>query len=634
MQNGKTEFTSSFEKGANLEIKIADIYSQLGSSIVKTNLRIAGQQLDVYAELPSADGFYTKVGIDCKNYESRIGVNEINKSAQKLALLRQSGAIDIPLIVSTSGFTAEASSAASALGVKTTTLKELSNKIADFTIYLKRSISKYESTEFFKKDLYCRLNCTNESGQDNGYIDDYTRKWFEDDGNFLTILGDYGTGKTIFAERLFWELAKAYLNDPVNNRIPVYIPLKKYRKEINIRSLITDLLLHEYLVKIKDYSVFKSLNEQGRLVIILDAFDEMAAGAEESEVISNFREIKSLLCEKTQIILTCRTHFFKDQNQIHKMHEGTPLYQEVDNQKYEFKLCFLSPFTKNDVVDLVYKYDVENAEQYIKTIENTYNLSELSRHPILLDMILRTVPDALTKSELITPADLYTTYTGFWLERDDWRTKMTHDQREFFMKELAFYFQLNGITEMHFSGLPKYIRQKFPGLKTFKELDYFEADVRTCTFLTRDPVGNYSFVHRSFCEYFTSLRAFEYFKVLKWPVRYWRGRYLPTNWITNETARFTIDLIRKNNTLGKLLSYLYTSKLDGTFVLNILTLFKYSTFKAHQELFDIIFWEFKQGHLQGLDYRREIESLATTFHSDRWESIEFKRKEYLKAIKR
>ena len=186
-----------------LELQIADIYQQLGAITVRTNLRLAGQQLDVYAELTTADGFLTRVGIDCKNYASPVGVNETNKSAQKLSLLRQTGRIDIGVLVSTAGFTAEASSAADELGVKTRTFADLLRQVADFTTYLTKAIAKYEQTEIYQKGLYRKLRCLSESGEDLGMVDDHVPQWLASGGRFLTLLGDYGTGKTTFAERLF-----------------------------------------------------------------------------------------------------------------------------------------------------------------------------------------------------------------------------------------------------------------------------------------------------------------------------------------------------------------------------------------------------------------------------------------------
>ena len=356
----------------------------------------------------------------------------------------------------------------------------------------------------------------------------------------------------------------------------------------------------------------------------------MASGADEAEIISNFREIKSLVCENSKILLTCRTHFFKDQNQLNQLHKGTELYQEIDSDKKKFTLSFLLPFKDHDIEKLVKKYAPEKASTYIDSINNIYNLKELAKHPILLDMILSTVPEALAGGKFITPSDLYQTYTRFWLDRDDWRTRMSHDQREFFMKELAFFFQFNGITEVHFKKLPKYIRQKFPGLKTFREMDFFEADVRTCTFLVRDPLGNYSFVHRSFGEYFAALCAVENIKSLQWPKKLWKGKAnSPVSWITPETAQFSIELLDNISSFEKIYSYFQGIEIDGVLTIILLTIYSHSKNPSHKMIFDRLYKMNTERKLGGIAFRNEIITLAKTHHTKRWRSVEKRFSRYL-----
>lgn len=615
-----------------MELRVADIYRQLGAQKVETNLRLSGQQLDVYVELPSPDGLVSKIGIDCKNYAANVGVNEVNASAQKLAHLRQTTDIDIPVLLAAIGFTPEARVAAQALAVKTVILADLARQVADFTDYLTTEVRRYKATDIFNRGLYRTLGCESESGRVFGPIDRFLRSSFSSGKNFVTILGDYGTGKTTFAGRLFYESALAHLARPLKERIPLLVPLKRYRKAVNIRGLLIDLLLHEYRVRIRDYGVFRSLNEAGRLLIILDAFDEMATGADEAEIISNFREIRSLQCKRAQVVLTCRTHFFKDQGQLKKVHCGTTLYEELQSEDKTWTLCFLQPFTKDDVVAVVRAYSPDNAENYLDTIERTYNLRELCRHPILLDMILKTVPDVLLRQQLMTPSDLYRTYTCYWLDRDDWRSKMTHDQREFFMNELAFYFQCNGVTEIHFRNLPRHIRRHFPGLRSMRDLDYFEADVRTCSFLVRDQSGNYSFSHRSFSEYFAARCAVDHMLAEKWPEETWRGKPRnPDCWVTPETARFAIEILGDSG-LRRMVDIASETD-DGPLLLNTLAIYRHAAPRTREVLFDVAHWRAEHGLVDRMEFKKTIAGIARQYHGRGWADIERVYEEWLKKKK-
>ncbi len=620
--SGDPNYGSTYEKGVVLEQRVAAAYRLLGADPVLMNLRLVGHQLDVYVEVLGADGFPTRIGIECKNYDKSVGVNEVSAAAQKLHHLRQSGKIDLPVIVSANRFTPEALSAAQALGVKTITLADLLRRVEDFSGYLSKSAQDYEASKIYSKSLYRQLRCNSESGKDLGFIDEYVPAFFAKGGRFLTILGDYGTGKTTFAQRLLWASSKAYLADPLANRIPVFVPLKRYRKEVNIRSLIMDLLLHDYGIRIKDYTTFKALNEQGRLLLILDAFDEMATGAEEGEIISNFRELRSLVLERSLVILTCRTHFFKDQDQLKKVHSGTSLYRELEEGDKPYELCSLLSFSEEDVIALVHKYEPSRATEYLSVIDSTYNLKELSRHPILLDMIMTTVPEVLKGSTLVTPSDLYSTYTGFWLDRDDWRTRMTHDQREFFMKELALHFLFNSISEIWFRDLPKHIKQKFPGLRTFRDLDYFEADIRTCTFLVRDPRGYYSFVHRSFAEYFAAKCILDHLLAGRWPDYLWKGRgHGVTGWITPEASRFIIDLVDKKQSFDFLTGLFFRPHLVGSLLVIILAIYRHSTQPEHRYLFDVAYALYHDKMLAGVDFRGQIADMAEKLHTQHWRQV-------------
>ena len=68
-------YGSSYEKGVALEQRVATAYRLLGANPVQTNIRLAGHQLDLYVEILGADGFSTRIGIECKNYSRSLGTS-------------------------------------------------------------------------------------------------------------------------------------------------------------------------------------------------------------------------------------------------------------------------------------------------------------------------------------------------------------------------------------------------------------------------------------------------------------------------------------------------------------------------------------------------------------------------------
>jgi RNA polymerase sigma-70 factor, ECF subfamily len=114
----------------------------------------------------------------------------------------------------------------------------------------------------------------------------------------------------------------------------------------------------------------------------------------------------------------------------------------------------------------------------------------------------------LVRSDLPAKGDLnlyklYSDYTDQWINKQSRRRGaiMSAAQRRRFVEKLAATLLVEGLTRLHFSRLYEVARE-FSGYGDATRLDYFDADARTCTFLTRDGKGNYGFRHRSFFEYF------------------------------------------------------------------------------------------------------------------------------------
>jgi formylglycine-generating enzyme required for sulfatase activity len=102
-------------------------------------------------------------------------------------------------------------------------------------------------------------------------------------------------------------------------------------------------------------------------------------------------------------------------------------------------------------------------------------------------------------------AQLYQVYTDLWLKRDEekGRTLITRTDKRLFMQELALEMLRREELSIHYSQLPERVRAHFRLAKA-AEIDYFEHDIRTCSFLNRGGEGNYYFVHKSLGEFFVA----------------------------------------------------------------------------------------------------------------------------------
>ncbi len=454
-------------------------------------------ELSIYCENIFLDN-KTRIGfLAYKN----ISENDAFESAMILSKLKEKGNIDIGFLLTDAPISLGIKAILEAKQIQTVTIQDLLLDISDFSSSLKSYIGDYEEKEIFEKDLYIPLEIENEEHESLELIDDYLFSWLYENAEIqLTILGDYGTGKTTIAERFSYLLAKKYLEDPTRNRIPILIKLGDYRKTIRIESLITDLFVNKR-DEVISYSSFEAVNRAGKLVIILDGFDEMADKYNENVIVNNFREFDKLVEQNAKIILTCRTHYFKNVMELHQLHKGSILYKAIDD-KPGYRLIFLKPFTSNQSSQYLQKLFPLLYKKYIKIIRKTYDLSELSQRPILLRLLSQTLPQIETSIlRKVNHAEIYREYTEFWLLRDDWRSILGGNARRKISQGLAFYLYTSEEDSIHYSRLPQIIRTLLKE-KTNYSIEEIDSDIRTCTFLCRDHRGNYSFSHKSFLEYF------------------------------------------------------------------------------------------------------------------------------------
>jgi uncharacterized protein YjbI with pentapeptide repeats len=405
--------------------------------------------------------------------------------------------------------------------------------------HLEKLIWQYEhwqevkdSSEDFQLEVMSRANLSdyyvNLYGTDKDgtvwLLDNRLDEFLDNDKqSFMTLLGDFGTGKSSFSLHYFISQAKRYLLDK-SRRIPLFVSLKDYPGRLNIETFITNEFSEKFGLSFSS-KVFQDLALQGKFLYCVDGFDEMVCLSDKQETTDNFKELAKLTFENLQFVtlseqrrqtnkvfMTCRTHYFFNEFKID--------YLFLHNN-YTFKRnykpirIYLKVFSPEQIKDYIYK-NVGNealSDEILGIIKNTYNLEELSNRPLLLEMIVKTLPE-LKAQKQINAAELYKVYTNMWIKRDDWRSQMTPDGKREFMWELAIkMYQNSGDFSLHYSHLA-------PPNKAFLkpqhidnlEKDYYKYETTTCSFLNRDLSGNYKFIHKSFMEYFVAEYLFDCIK--------------------------------------------------------------------------------------------------------------------------
>jgi len=534
--------------GKRFEDDVADIFKLMGYK-VEHNVHIAGRQIDLYIE--------TKVGIttiriliECKYHlDPHVGVDEVNQIAAAAGPWLRERKIDKAYLITTKGFAATAKANAEQNGIECYTYDQLLSNLIDFTPYLNRTIEEFESDPLYHTyvDLYCKrypLNVKSKKIRSAKNFTDYPwefirkrlknymKRWLElPYSNHTSILGDFGSGKTSFCKVFAYLTAKRHLDNPVKNpRIPLLIKLGNYSRleKGSIQTMMTDFLVNVCDLK-TNYSTFKKFMKAGKLLLILDGFDEMAMQVDQKIRVRNFELLAELAVEPNKVILTGRPGYFPNfremQRIIGQIPKNTDIYDRVgqdlmDNLKKKpaYDILMIQPFLPKQVNNFLKKQSdrlrqlgCNDWNILRQAIHKTYNLEDLAKRPVLLDIIVQTVPRLLNNEEIkeINISRLYKIYTDFWLERDwrkgEMRRLIKSEDRLLFMQELAFEMYSNNMESIHYEKLPERVQDYF-NIDRESHLDYFEHDIRTCTFLNRSDDGYYKFIHKSFLEYFTATR--------------------------------------------------------------------------------------------------------------------------------
>ncbi|MFY9619453.1 MAG: tetratricopeptide repeat protein [Pyrinomonadaceae bacterium] len=393
--------------------------------------------------------------------------------------------------------------------------------------YLRRGKGRFKDQQASTEEFLVTEAVDGNGFEAKGDLTPYVDAWLLKDGNSqICLLGEYGTGKTSFATQYFYKRALAYMENPLKNRIPMLVTLNRYHKSADIEQLMTGFLVNECGVR-RDFNTFLKLASRGKLLIILDGFDEMAKQVDMNVRRHNFKEISRLVVGRNKVILSGRPNYFLTQAEINEIFsqetDSLDLYKAAinkatasNNPRYEILATTL--FDRWQIEEFLKRQSAYLKEQGIidwrdlrQTIYDTYNLEELARTPVLLEIIIKTISEIRGKVTHINAAKLYQIYTDFWMDREyddkgDVRWLITRSEKELFVSELAWTMLMidNLHPEIHFSQLSERVRSYF-NLEKASEIEYFSSDIRFCSYLVHSASdGNYKFIHKSFMEYFSA----------------------------------------------------------------------------------------------------------------------------------
>jgi len=165
----------------------------------------------------------------------------------------------------------------------------------------------------------------------------------------------------------------------------------------------------------------------------------------------------------------------------------------------------LQEFTEKEIYKFITNLYHEKAVKIWDTIKSIYNLQDLSKRPMLLVLILKTLQSLAIRKDELNRSDVYNAYTEFWIRREAERieTDINVKIKESFMEDISLEMWRRNVVAIHNEELQSKMRLKYAGeIRSNVDIHIIDYDTRNASFLNRDQAGYYKFMHKSFQEFF------------------------------------------------------------------------------------------------------------------------------------
>lgn len=372
----------------------------------------------------------------------------------------------------------------------------------------------------------------------------------------FALLGDYGMGKTVNCKQLTLALLARRRHAEVTGEpipVPVYLDMRYARglfrsettqqgtrrfEHVEVDDLVNAIFRESWKSReTPDAADLRRLIVGGNVLIVFDGFDEVAVHLHPDEAQSLIRTMWSLLPQdafspdverrpsgaaSVQMLISCRTHYFRDVTQQTNLFTGHQRDLERGADLYDAMI--LLPFTDDQIESFLTAKvgNTDAARRALDTIRSVHDLPELARRPVLLDRIcgqLERIEALAVAGEGINAARLYDLLVGEWLARDDAKHTFDVEIKKSLMGRLAGAMWRSdelvwpaGKVEAWLDGVlrddPRLL-ERYAGVYSGRAREILYEDLRTSTFVVRPDGEGFRFAHTSMHEYFLSRHLFE-----------------------------------------------------------------------------------------------------------------------------
>jgi len=312
----------------------------------------------------------------------------------------------------------------------------------------------------------------------------------------LVITGAPGAGKTTLIKHLALKTCKENLLKEERSIIPIPIILREFSQ--------SGLPLRAYIDEVFDKYGFQKANtfaekelKAGKVILLLDGFDELAARENQEKVAQQIREFVKQY-PTCRVVVTSRTAGYHDQL------AGFTCLEVMEFNDSQIKGFITRWFGKPGQ---------DKSQPMLKAVMENENIKALARNPLMVSIIA-----VIYEEDRELPqrrVELYRRAVEVLLSRWDnskkLKNKYSADKKEFILKKLAYASHCRNRRVSKEQEILKEIAKHSSRLG-LQEGDHkpFLMEIWQRSFLLKQiAVETYDFLHLSFQEYFTALQLRE-----------------------------------------------------------------------------------------------------------------------------
>lgn len=314
---------------------VANLFELTGHR-VQTSVKVNHREIDVIAE--ELSGLLRKtVLIECADYASTVGVDKLQTDLLKLRAAQETMRDKAVIMhVSAIGYTPEATGYASDNGIAISTFDSLTARLVNFDNYVE-SVRTEPIRAVIQAEYQPTKIHMDGHPKDQVAAPEFLDSWLAGDRPWLTLIGDYGVGKSWALRMFLYRLIDRYTQDTTASPLPLFVPLQRFTKAFDFQNLILRTFQLHNLSGIH-YSAFEYLANRGRVVFLFDSFDEMAQSLGRETLRDNLRELLDG-ARGCRAIMTSRPTYFESRAERLTLVEigGTPEWHPLDIKSLEMR---------------------------------------------------------------------------------------------------------------------------------------------------------------------------------------------------------------------------------------------------------------------------------------------------------